>query len=99
MTCLGRQSHTERQDLRVLLKTPVERSWLDVRLHIEILYCAILDVFFSEICSLMHVLAIAIANFNTIHCSEVGVAIGSFDFLCVFGERAMEQKMIYLFAC
>ncbi len=37
----GTQSHTERGGSTALSKTPIRRSWLQVRLHIEMIDCAI----------------------------------------------------------
>ena len=50
ITHSGTQSHTERGGSMVLSKTPIRRSWLHVRLHIEMMDCAMLESLFLEIC-------------------------------------------------
>ena len=49
--CSGTQSHTEMRGLRVLCKTLMRRSWLQVRLHFEIIDWAMLGTPFPKVSS------------------------------------------------
>lgn len=52
MTCSGIQPHTVRRGSRALCKTPMRRSWLQVRLHFEIIVCAMSGTHFPKVSSL-----------------------------------------------
>lgn len=47
--CSGIQSHTESGVSMVLSKTPIRRSWFQVRLHIEMMVSAMVGTHFPEI--------------------------------------------------
>lgn len=51
----GTQSQTERRGSRDLCKTPITRSLFQVRLHNEMIDCAMSGTHFLEVCSLLKV--------------------------------------------
>lgn len=95
--CSGTQSHTEMRGSRVLCKTLMRRSWLQVRLHFEMIDCAILGTLFPKFSSReVRIVAMELPILIIVQCDGVG----NCDFkslvylVCVFfiEERATEQK-------
>lgn len=96
--CSGTQSHTEMRGLRVLCKTLTRRSWLQVRLHFEIIDWARLGTPFPKISSReVHIVIMELPiliNFPLrwswkLRIQKYGVLLH----VCFFNEeRAAEQK-------
>lgn len=95
--CSGIQSHTETRDSRVLCKTLRRRSWLQVRLHFEIINWAMLGTPFPKVSSReVHIVTMELPIPMMSTAMEWGVVIlkiwSSLRVCFLIEERAIEQK-------
>lgn len=83
--CSGTQSHTEMRGFRVLCKTLMRRSWLQVRLHFEIIDWAMLGTPFPKVSSrVVHIVTMELPILIIVHCDGVGNCdFKSLEFSCV----------------
>lgn len=71
----GTQSHTEGRGSRVLCRTPIRSSRSQVRLHFEIIVCAMLGAQFPKVSSLeVHIVRMQLLILIIVHCDGTGLA-------------------------
>ena len=85
----GIQSHTERRGSRDLCRTPIRSSRPQVRLHFEIIVCAMLGTHFPKVYSLeVHIVTMQLLVLIIVHCDGTGLGTRKSCFLlCVLLKK------------